>query len=135
MLALEQAERREAQQLALQSEARYRALIENCRDAMMTIAPPNWRFTSCNPAALTLFGLHNEAEFLTLGPWDVSPIMQPDGHSSEERAKQEVQKALRDGMNFFEWTHQRQDGRSFPAAVLLSRITQGEEVLIQGTVP
>ena len=134
MLALEQAERRKAEQVALDNEKRYRALIHSCRDAMMTVAPPTWRFTSCNPAALALFGVKDEAEFLALGPWDLSPTLQPDGHPSIERAKAAIDQAMRAGMNFFEWTHQRKDGRLFAATVLLSRVDQGDETFIQATV-
>ncbi|MBI5773940.1 MAG: PAS domain-containing protein [Verrucomicrobia bacterium] len=133
-LALEQAERRRAEAALRASEERHRLLITSSRDAMMTIAPPTWKFTSCNPAALELFGVRDEAEFCTLGPWNVSPEAQPDGRPSAEKAEAMIATALREGSHFFEWTHQRMNGRPFHATVLLSRTEHAGQVFLQATV-
>jgi signal transduction histidine kinase len=45
-----------------------------------------------------------------------------------------IQIAMRDGSNFFEWTHRRTDGNEFPATVLLSQIEISGQVLLQATV-
>jgi PAS domain-containing protein len=72
-------ERRRAEAALRENEERLRALFEFAHDAIMTIAPPDWRFTSCNPATLSLFGVADEQAFRQLGPWDLSPERQPDG--------------------------------------------------------
>ncbi|WP_041447025.1 PAS domain-containing protein [Thiocystis violascens] len=69
----EPSESRQAKQRLLESEERHRLFFEQSRDAMMTLAPPSWRFTTGNPAACATYGVRDEAKFVALGPWDVSP--------------------------------------------------------------
>ena len=116
------------------SEARYRMLFDCSREAMMTIGPPLWKFSSCNPATVEMFGASEAAEFTALGPWDLSPERQPDGSSSADKAREAIEKTLRDGFNFFEWTHRRLDGADFPTTVLLTSIEIAGEKFCQATV-
>jgi len=116
------------------SEERYRSLFESSRDSIMTLAPPSWKFTSGNPATVKMFGVAHEAEFIAHGPWELSPARQPDGRASDEKAREMIATALREGSHFFEWTHQRINGEAFPATVLLSRIESPGKVLLQATV-
>jgi two-component system cell cycle sensor histidine kinase/response regulator CckA len=116
------------------AEDKYRLLFESSRDALMTLAPPSWRFTSANRAALELFAVPDEARFTALGPWDLSPERQPDGMSSGEKARQMIATAMREGSYFFEWTHRKLGGGDFPCTVLLTRTTIGGHEALQATV-
>ncbi|MCX5685818.1 MAG: PAS domain S-box protein, partial [Planctomycetota bacterium] len=116
------------------SEQRHRTLFEGSRDAMMTLAPPSWKFTSANPATLAMFGVKDAAEFTLLGPWLLSPEVQPDGRPSAEKAKELIETAMREGSHFFEWTHRRLSGEDFPATVLMTRLELAGQVLLQATV-
>ena len=124
----------ESEQAMRQSEVRHRTLFESSRDAIMTLAPPSWEFTSGNPATFEMFGARDEAEFVSLGPWDLSPEFQPDGRPSGEKAGEMIERAMKEGTNFFEWQHKRLDGPEFPATVLLTRAELGDQVFLQGTV-
>ena len=104
------------------SNERYRNLFEASRDALMTLAPPNWRFTQANSAALRLFGAADQPSFLQLSPWAMSPKYQPDGALSSAKARKMLRIAVKKGVNFFEWTHQRVDGTVFYSEVLLTYI-------------
>jgi len=116
------------------AEERFRVLFESSRDALMTLAPLSWRFTSGNPAAVAMFGVEDEEAFTALGPWEVSPETQPDGRPSDEKAREMIETAVREGSHFFEWTHRQVDGAPFPATVLLTRIEVGGQVMLQATV-
>jgi len=116
-----------------ESEEKHRVLYVSSRDAIMTLEPPNWRFTGGNPATIRLFGARSEVEFVAKGPWNVSPERQPDGELSSEKARRMIETAMRDGSNFFEWTHCRLDGVPFPATVLLTRVEVGGRTLLQAT--
>ena len=132
-LVMEMASRKQAESALLESEHRYRALFEGSRDALMTLAPPSWRFTSGNPATAAMFGAKDIAELLTLGPQDLSPETQPDGRPSAEKVGEMIERAMREGSNFFEWAHKRLNGEEFPALVLLTRIDVNGQVLLQAT--
>ncbi len=122
-------------QAALQeSEAKYRSLFENSRDAIMVLHGSSRKFTAGNPATLTMFQVKSEEIFRTLRPADLSSDLQPDGRFSSEKSVKMIETALRDGFHFFEWTHKRFNGEEFPATVLLNRMQMGREVAIQATV-
>ncbi|MDO9053272.1 MAG: diguanylate cyclase [Gallionella sp.] len=127
-------ERKQVEALQRVSALKYRMLYESSRDALMTLAPPSWKFTDANEATLKLFGAASVAEFTALGPWDISPEFQPDGRPSSEKAPEMIGIALEQGSNFFEWRHQKLSGQLFDADVLLTRMQLGEEVFVQATV-
>jgi PAS domain S-box-containing protein len=114
--------RKQVEEALKDSEEQYRTLFESSRDAIMTLAPPTWLFTSGNRATVELFRLRDEAEFISLGPWQLSPERQPDGKPSDKKAKEMIEAAMRNGSHFFGWTHCRSDGTPFPAEVILTRI-------------
>jgi len=45
-----------------------------------------------------------------------------------------IETAMREGSNFFEWTHMRLDGEEFATTVLLTRMTLAGRTLLQATV-
>lgn len=118
----------------IEANEKYHLLYETSNDAIMTLEPPSWRFTSGNPAAVKMFNCKDEKEFVSLGPWDLSPKKQPDGQDSTDKAKRMIEKAVKQGHNLFEWTHKRYKGEGFPAIVLLSRIRVFGKVYLQATV-
>jgi len=127
-------ERKRAEEALRESQDKFRSLFEGSRDAVMTLEPPCWEFTSCNQATLEMFLAKDVEEFTSLAPWEVSPELQPDGRASADKAKEMIETAVREGSHFFEWTHTRISGEEFPATVLLSRVEQGGKTFLQATV-
>jgi len=127
-------ERKKAEGALKESVEKYRALFESSSDAIMTLAPPTWRFTMGNPAAIKMFGTKNEKDFASRAPWEFSPKYQLDGKLSSVKAKEMIGKAMKTGKNFFEWTHRRLNGEDFLATVLLTRLEIGGKKLLQATV-
>ncbi|TFG50355.1 MAG: PAS domain S-box protein, partial [Anaerolineales bacterium] len=116
------------------SEERYRNLFESSSNAIMTLSPPNWNFTSGNPAMVEMFGLNDENPFLEYQPWQLSPEFQPDGQLSAEKAGDMIRIAVEKGSNFFNWTHKRINGETFPSTVLLTRVDIEENYYLHATV-
>ncbi len=129
-----ESERKKAENALNESEEKFRILYESSRDAIMMLSPPTWLFTAGNQATITMFHAKNEKEFISKEPWKLSPKYQPGGQLSSEKAKKMIQKAMKTGSNFFEWTHKRINGEEFPATVLLTRIELKNKQLLQATV-
>jgi len=127
-------ERKRTEQALKESEERFRTLFENSKDALMTLAPPSWKFTSANPTIAGMFGVSGVDEFIRHAPWELSPEYQPDGQLSVDKAKEMIKIAMEKGYNFFEWRHKRLNGEEFPATVLLSRVKIKDEYILQATV-
>jgi PAS domain S-box-containing protein len=112
----------------------YKLLFDSSRDALMTLKPPTWNFSSGNKATLELFNLKDEKQLASLTPENLSPEIQSDGQLSGEKAKAMIEKAMKEGSAFFEWTHRKYKGEDFFATVLLSRIEEKDETFLQATV-
>ncbi|MDP2750332.1 MAG: PAS domain S-box protein [Nanoarchaeota archaeon] len=113
---------------------RFKLLYDTSADAVMTLEPPTWVFTSGNPATIKMFNTRTEKKFVSLGPWQLSPKYQPDGQLSSVKAKKMIMTAMKSGSHFFEWTHKRYKGEDFAATVLLTRTAVGGKKFLQATV-
>lgn len=116
------------------ADEQHRILFQQSREALMTLNPYDGHFATCNPATLAMFGVASETDFTSLGPWQLSPELQLDGQRSADQARTMIDIALRDGINTFEWQHQRLDGTPFPAEVRLSTFQMAGRTLVQATV-
>ncbi len=115
-------ERKRSEQALKKSEEKYRTLYDSSRDAIMTLAPPSWDFTAGNPSTIKMFKCKDEKDFASRTPFELSPEYQLDGKSSKTKALEMINKAMKDGSNFFEWTHKRVDGNEFLTTVLLTKV-------------
>jgi len=127
-------ERMQALEAAQRMQERYRVLFENSLDGILTLEPPEWKFTSANPAAVRMFGARDEAELKALTPWLLAPALQADGDSSEQNARKRIDAAMRDGSHAFEWVHKRADGREFAVSILLTRMEMEGRPFLQATL-
>ncbi|MBS3733732.1 MAG: PAS domain S-box protein [Phycisphaerae bacterium] len=127
-------EKRQAEEGLRISEQWHRVLFTSSRDAIMTLEPPSWNFTSGNPACIGMFRCEDEADLCRRGLAELSCDYQPDGHHSNVKAREMIARAMRDGSHFFEWTHRRVGGDLFPASVLLTRVELQGRAFLQATV-
>lgn len=117
-----------------ETEEKYKLLYETSGDAIMIIEPPTWNFTAGNSATLKMFNLTDEKQLASLNAGELSPKYQPDGQLSSVKAKKMIEKAMKEGSAFFEWTHKRYGDGEFAATVLLSKIKEGNKTYLQATV-
>ncbi|MCX7822548.1 MAG: response regulator [Syntrophobacterales bacterium] len=127
-------DRKNAQEALRKSEEQYRSLFQSNRDATMTLALPNWHFTSANPATLKLFDIESEESLNTLRLWDFSPKYCEDGRLSSEKIQEAIKKAMEEGSHFFEFTLMTTRRRIFPATILLTRVELEGEKFLQATI-
>ena len=127
-------ERKRVQEALNASETRHRALFETSPAALLTLAPPSWKFTAGNGAALAMFGARDEAELLQRTPWDYSPQRQPDGQLSAEKGDAMLAAAMHAGSHSFQWVCLRSPAEEFRATIQLSRLGSGAMQLLQASV-
>ena len=129
----EQASEREKAQVALlESERRYRTLVENAPEAIVVLDMDSRRFIDVNENAARLFKFSRE-DLLRLGPVDLSPELQPDQQPSAEAASKLNQRALEGEALTFEWLHRDSVGTELPCEVRLVRFSS-QAKLVRGSI-
>ena len=91
----------------------------------------NYQNVECNHAAVKMFDLLSEEEYLDHF-YDLSPEYQPDGTPSMQKAKEYISKAFEKGSCVFYWQHQKLNGEPMPCEVTLVRIRYKNEYLVAG---
>lgn len=108
-----------AEEALRESEAKYRLLFDSANDAILLMKDNV--YIDCNEKALEIFSTDREG-ILSSTPWHFSPLYQPDGWNSQNKALREISMAQEGFPRLFDWKHLRRDGRPFDAEVSLNRI-------------
>ncbi|WP_372793615.1 PAS domain S-box protein [Lutibacter sp.] len=103
------------------SEQKFRQLYEKSGDAIMI--GKNGKFSDVNDAAVIMFGYTSKKEFLAVHPKKLSPKLQPSGAESFENSKVMLSTAQEKGTHRFEWFFLKKNGKTFPAEILLTSIS------------
>lgn len=132
-LSREVAERRDAEALLRESEARARTLVEHAPEAIVVLDAETGVLLDCNQNACQLFGYERE-QLLGRHPFQLSPPFQSDGRSSAEAATDRIRQ-VREGLApVFEWLHVHSGGRLIPCEVRLVLLPGGARPLIRGSI-
>jgi len=115
-------------------QKKYQYLFDNSHEAIMTLVPPDWKFSDGNPSTMNLFGLKDLSELRGVNPGDLSPEYQPDGRLSKDKVKEMIELALKNGYNVFDWVHKKMHGEEFLAVVTLNKINFGGQEYLQALV-
>ena len=109
-------------------ESKYQALFEMSDDAILVIEDN--KFVECNKAVLKMLGYKNKEELLNTHPSELSPLKQPDGRFSHEKAEEMMRLAIKNGSHHFEWIHTKSNGENFPVEVWLCKVKHNKKILI-----
>lgn len=91
-------------------------------------------FFDCNKAYVDLFGAEDKSQIIGATPMDLSPVSQPDGSLSFDKAIEIINTAFTQGRIRFEWVHKKFDGTEFWCEIVLFKINlNGEDVLYAST--
>ena len=126
-------DRRESEQAMRESEARYRLLVDHAPEAIVVFDVDAVRFVDANENAEKLFGL-DRTQLLQVGPIELSPLLQPDGVPSAQRARANTLATL-DGQSLVhEWLFLDAFGKEIHCEVRLVRLPSGSRRLVRGSI-
>jgi PAS domain S-box-containing protein len=115
------------------SEARFRALVENAPEAIVLLDVELFKFIDFNDKASRLFN-YTRNELLLKSPVDLSPIFQPDGALSKEQFLVYIQKAVNGENLCYEWMHINSHGEEIPCEVYLTNLPATKGTYIRGSI-
>lgn len=124
-VGLDITERKRAEQALIESEERFRSVVEQAADAFFVIDEDE-RIQDVNRAACASLGYTRE-ELLGLSLHDVDPQAKLDQHSERFWRTLAPGRSVR-----FETRHRRKDGSTFPAEVSISLLEMGGRRFVQG---
>ncbi|MBD2024528.1 PAS domain S-box protein, partial [Leptolyngbya sp. FACHB-711] len=109
------------------SDTLFRQLFDESADAMLLLE--DGEVIDCNQAAVKMMRCSSKEELLSLQFSQMSPECQPDGQSSQAKAREMFAAMADQRSQWFEWMHRRVDGEDFWVEVLLTKIEiDGREI-------
>jgi len=108
---------------------KYQTLFETNSDAVVIL--DDHGFTDCNPATLSLFGMHSVAEFLRNPIPQLGTPIQSSGKPALEHAMEAIGKARETGHAMMDWQARRVDGSIFPSEIALHAMRLEGKPVIQ----
>ena len=126
-------ERLHDEQALRESEARYRALVENAPEAIVVIDVDKNRLVDANDNAVKLFKMP-QAALLAAHPEALCPEFQSDGLRSDGLLRSYIERALRGGRPVFEWLHRDAHGKDVPCEVRFIRLPSSKQRLIRASI-
>ncbi len=129
---IEHEEARKIASIALEnSNKRYKTLFEDSGVAILFLG--NDVILEANQKLAKVFGT-TVNKIKGMRPYDLSPNFQPDGQKSVKKALRKINAAIAGEQQRFRWIHRRVNGEDFPAEVVLTPVTIGQETFIQAIV-
>src|SRR4051794_12859787 len=112
-----------------QTESMFRLLFERSADAIWLFDPQAGVFVDCNQAAVELLRAGTKESLMCKRPSELSPMMQADGQTSEQKTHEVITLATQNGGHRCEWLGRRFDGEEVPLEVLITPITANDQTL------
>ena len=130
--ARQQGELLVAMQKAREAEERTQLLLD-ATPMSCKLWTRDMRILTCNEEAVRVFGVSSKQEFCERF-YEFSPKYQPNGRTSMEMAREELDKAFKEGSTRFEWMHRKHDGQLIPSEITLVRVAHDHDYVCAGYI-
>ena len=127
-------EKTAAEKAVMESEARYRTLVETSPEAIVVFDTDPIKIIDANQMAAQLWGVRYK-DLFELGVYDVNPTFQPDGRPSSDSIMLNIKKTLEGETTVFEWTYLNlKEKREIPCEVRLVRLPSSDRKIIRASI-
>lgn len=113
-------EQRNMEEKIKQFNARLKAILDS-NPLCLNLWNKNFQNIMCNTAAVSLFKLNNQQEYLDRF-FELSPTYQSDGNLSSDKALEYINEAFHTGYIQFKWMHQTLEKECIPTEITLVKI-------------
>lgn len=113
------------------TQKKYELLFKNANDAIVILK--DGLIVECNSKTLDIFKCKKD-DLINKSPVDFSPLRQPGGILSSDKARINMDNAIKGSPQLFEWQHKRLDNTLLLAEVSLNRIEINEEIFLQSII-
>jgi diguanylate cyclase (GGDEF)-like protein/PAS domain S-box-containing protein len=106
----------------------FRTIFDLSPDPILIIKED--RFIDCNQAAVKIMGASSKNQLIKIHPTKISPLKQPDGKLSSDKAEKLFEEVYKNGIVRFEWLHTTINGEDLFVEVTLTKFeTNGNQFL------
>ena len=95
----------------------FETLFEKSPDGSVVIK--DGKIIKCNERLVEIFGCDSKDDLLNKSPADFSPLYQPDGQNSAEKATEIMNEVFKNGRLQTQWIHTKKTGENFYAEITL----------------
>lgn len=126
-------DRKKSEEQLRKSEKQFREFFELAPEAIFIMDGNTGRFNDFNENALKLLGV-SEEELRQKGPADLSPLFQPDGRNSAEKAAELIKDTMHGAQPIFEWQILCAGGKEITAEVRLVKLSNSDQNQLRASV-
>lgn len=126
-------DRKRSEEQLRKSEKQFREFFELAPEAIFILDGDTGRFNDFNENALKLLGV-SEKELRQMGPADFSPLLQPDGRNSAEKAAELIKDTMHGAQPIFEWQILCAGGKEITAEVRLVKLYDSDHNQLRASV-
>ncbi len=114
----------------------YKNFFEHSADALFifVVSANGPEIVAVNPATVRLFEAGSKEELIGMGPNELSPEKQFDGSLSMEKAKKEVDLAIKNGSHRFIWAHKTLKDNIISCEVSIHTSGHNEDLFLMASV-
>jgi PAS domain S-box-containing protein len=129
---IDNTERKNSERALRESEAKFRALFEGSSHGV--VLHDENEILQVNSAAIQIMGCESAHELLGKNPRGMAPPFQPNGESSDEVGRRNIEECMTRGSARFDWLALAPNGKQIPLEVALTRIQWSGRQVIQAFI-